>query len=313
MRITAEQLHNKWKNASFYDKGFTQVDEFHSVEWYVGYQEINQKTLLMISISEPELLPSSKSILVSKGKRTDGRWALSMSLMRVEQDSVFETLCADIIDFSSAARDEKEALQLTYKRFKQWNKLLEHQHKSLMDESSRKGLFGEITFLRETIQTGYPLLAAVQGWVGPDGADQDFVYSDCWHEIKAVGMSAEKVSISSLEQLDCEEDGELVVMRIDKCAPEHSGALSLAEAVEIVQKLACSDADALMLLENKLAKYGYIDLPEYREQKYYYSGKQRFVVDRDFPKLTAKNVPPQITNTQYTISIAGIDNWKLED
>ena len=313
MRITAEQLHDKWKSISFYDGGYSQVETQAPLEWYVGYKEINQKSVLMISAAEPELLPSSKSVLVSKGRRTDGRWALTMALLRSEQDSVFELFCADMIGFSADAGSESEALQLTYKRFKQWNRLLEHQHKSLMDESRRKGLLGEITYLSEVINAGYPVLAAVQGWVGPDGADQDFIYSDGWHEVKSVGLSADYVSISSLEQLNCEETGELVIMRIDKCAPEHSNAVSLAEAVEKVQRLVNTDSDALMLLENKLAKYGYIDLPEYREQKYHYSGKQRFVVNEDFPRLTAENVPAQIIGAQYTISIAGIDAWKVED
>lgn len=313
MRITAEQLHDKWKSINFFDGGYIQVEATHPLEWYIGYKEINQKSLLLISKAEPELLPSSKSILVSKGQRTDGRWALSIVLMRPEQDSVFELLCADIIDFSVPARDEKEALRLTYKRFRQWSKLLEHEHKSLMDERRRKGLIGEITFLREAISAGYPVLEAVQGWVGADGADQDFIYSDGWHEIKTVGVSADSVNISSLEQLNCDEPGEIVVMRVDKCAPEYKDAFSLAEAVEKVQAMVRDDADASMLLENKLAYYGYIDLPEYREQKYYYSGKQRFAVNKDFPRLTAASVPSQIIGVQYTISLAGIENWKLED
>ena len=138
MRITAEQLHDKWKSISFYDGGYSQVETQAPLEWYVGYKEINQKSVLMISAAEPELLPSSKSVLVSKGRRTDGRWALTMALLRSEQDSVFELFCADMIGFSADAGSESEALQLTYKRFKQWNRLLEHQHKSLMDEQKKR-------------------------------------------------------------------------------------------------------------------------------------------------------------------------------
>ena len=73
------------------------------------------------------------------------------------------------------------------------------------------------------------------------------------------------------------------------------------------------DADALSLLESKLMRYGFIDLPEYREQKYVCSGKMRFRVDADFPRLTADNVAPQIIETQYSISLAGIEGWRMED
>lgn len=313
MKITAEYLHEKWRAIDYYDGGYMQVEVKHALEWHVGYREIDHKTLVMVSNKEPELLPSSKSIVVAKGRRLDGRWVLTFTLMRTEQDSVFELLCADLIANSQSAENEATALNLTVKRFKQWNKLLEHQRKSLMDESNRKGLLGELTYLCEVIDGGYPIVAAVQGWVGPDGADQDFVYTDGWREVKSVGVSASSVKISSLEQLANSDPGELVVMLIDKCAPERSRAVSLGEQVDRTLERVREDADALSLLESKLMRYGFIDLPEYREQKYVCSGKMRFRVDADFPRLTADNVAPQIIETQYSISLAGIEDWRMED
>lgn len=313
MKITAELLHKKWKSIDYYDGGFVQVEAEHPLEWYVGYEKIDQKTLLLIAVKEPELLPTSKSIVVSKGLRTDGRWALSLMLMRAEQESVFEALCADIITYSQSAENEACALLIAAKRYKQWNKLLEYQRKSLMDESNRKGLLGELIFLCELIRSGYPVLQAVQGWVGPDGADQDFVYSNGWYEIKSVGVSAASITISSLEQLDNRDPGKLVVMHLDKCAPERSRAVSLGEQVDLALAQVSKEPEALSLLESKLTRYGYIDLPEYREEKYIFSGKIRFHVDEDFPRLTADTTPTQVISAQYTISLAGIEAWRSED
>ncbi len=313
MKITPEQLHGKWNSIDYYDGGYIQIEAQHPLNWFVGYEKINQKALLIISEKEPELLPTSKSIVVSKRLRTDNKWTLLLTLMRVEQESVFETLCADIITYSGTAEDGASALALTSKRYKQWNKLLEYQKKSLMDESSRKGLLGELIYLCDVIKTGYPILSSVQGWVGPDGADQDFVYTDGWHEIKSVGLSAASINISSLEQLDREDPGELVVMRIDKCAPERTGAFSLGDQVDAALELIKSDPDALSLMERKLASYGYIDLPEYREQKYILSGESRFTVDSSFPRLTGGTTPAQVISAQYVISIAGIEDWRLEE
>ena len=161
MKINADYLHSKWKTISYHDGGYIQVEVKHTLEWHVGYKEIDQKTLVIVSAKEPELLPSSKSIVVNKGRRLDGRWALSFTLMRLEQDSVFELLCADLITYSQTAENEPTALKQIVKRFKQWNKLLEHQRRSLMDESNRKGLLGELTYLCEVIDKGYPVYAAV--------------------------------------------------------------------------------------------------------------------------------------------------------
>lgn len=52
--------------------------------------------------------------------------------------------------------------------------------------------------------------------------------------------------------------------------------------------------------------------PEYREQKYVCSGRARFLVDADFPRLTADTVMPQIIAAQYSISLAGIECWRVE-
>lgn len=313
MKITAEYLHEKWKSFTYYDCGYIQLEVKHALEWHVGYKEVDQKTLVIVSDKEPELLQASKSIAVTKGHRMDGRWALSFALMRVEQDNVFEQLCADLIIYSQSAENEDAALALTAKRWKQWNKLLEHQRKGLMEESNRKGLLGELIYLCSIIDSGCQLLDAVTGWVGPDGADQDFVYADGWHEVKSVRTAAPSVTISSLGQLDSALPGELIVMFIDKCAPERGGAVSLAEQVDLTLGRLRADADALSLLEDKLMRYGYIDLPEYRKQKYVCTGISRFSVDTDFPRLTSNCVMPQIIAAQYSISLAAIEGWKVKD
>ena len=108
MKITAEYLHEKWNAFNYYDGGYIQIEVKHALEWHVGYKEIDQKALVIISQNEPELLPSSKSIVVTKGRRTDGRWTLSFVLMRNEQDSVFELLCADLISYSQTAESSSK-------------------------------------------------------------------------------------------------------------------------------------------------------------------------------------------------------------
>ena len=70
--------------------------------------------------------------------------------------------------------------------------------------------------------------------------------------------------------------------------------------------------NAYSLLESKLMRYGFIDLPEYREQKYVCSGEMHFRVDADFPRLTSDNVVPQIIEVQYSISLASIEGWRVE-
>lgn len=310
MRTTPEILQRQWNSIDYKDGGFLQIDIQHPLEWHIGYQSISQKTLLLVCAADIAPIESSKSMAVTRRKReTDNRWTLSLELLRNEQEGVFAILCSDIIEHSRAAPNEKEALALVMGRYKQWSRLLESQRSGLLDENSRKGLLGELLFLQERIEESDFALTAIQGWVGADGADQDFIYEDGWHEVKSIGTSATSVTISSLEQLDCAGEGELVIMRIDKSAPDKGRALSLNDAVRRISGNLTDASDALDLFRSKLNAYGYIDLQEYSEQKYYCSGSQRYGVNDTFPRLIRRNVPPQIEALHYTLSLSSLADW----
>jgi hypothetical protein len=310
MKITPEILERQWNSIKYTSGGFLQIDTQHPLEWHIGYQSISQRTLLLVSDTEIGAIESSKSMIVSRRRReSDNRWTLSFELLRNEQQGVFAILCCDVIEHSRPAANEAEALKLVIDRYKQWSRLLETKRNGLMDENSRKGLLGELLFLQERIEKGDPALTAMQGWVGADGADQDFVYKDSWHEVKSVGASAVSVTISSLEQLDCVGEGELVVMRIDKAAPDKAGSLSLNDVVQQIFSKLTTTVDALDLFRAKLSAYGYIDLQEYSEQKYNCSSSQRYGVNGSFPRLIRRNIPTQVESLHYELSLSSLADW----
>ena len=310
MKLTPEILQRQWDSINYKDGGFLQINTQHPLEWHIGYQSISQRTLLLVYDTEINAVESSKSMAVNRRRReTDNRWTLTFELLRDEQQSVFAILCCDIIEHSHLAANEKEALALVISRYKQWSRLLESQKSGLMDEPNRKGLLGELLFLEQRIDTSDSVLAAIQGWVGAEGADQDFMYLEGWYEVKSIGASASNVTISSLEQLDCEDAGELVIMRIDKCAPDRAGAISLNDVVYRISDRLSSSVDALDVFRSKLAAYGYIDLQEYSEQKYKYSAMQRYRVDESFPRITARSVPAQIVSLHYELGLPALAGW----
>ena len=312
MKTTSEFLQKQWSRIGYKDGGFLQIDVEHPLEWHIGYQSVGQRTLVLVCNSDIGNIDSSKSMHVKRRKReTDNRWTLSFELLRNEQHEVFSVFCSDIIEYSSATIDEKEALSLVINRYKQWSRLLESQKSGLMDEQKRKGLIGELLFLEERIEKTSASVA-VKGWMGADGADQDFTYSDGWFEIKSVGVSAASVTISSLEQLGCSGYGELVIMRIDKTAPEKEGAISLNDVVYRINRKLSIDIESLDLFQKKLNNYGYIDLQEYSEQKYFYSGTQKFIINSSFPRLSKQSVPKQIISTHYELDLPSLTEWQKE-
>lgn len=306
--ITFQDLKQKWDNLSIFENGFVRIDGDHPFDICIGYAELNQKTLLFIDTGEIEDLPSSKSIVAKNFQRTDGRWVVSFQLIRIETEDVFIRLCWDIIESS---RDvTKNVVLHIIERYEKWLKLMEHRGSNLMSESMQKGLLGELLYLKELIEIEGQQ-KAVDSWAGPDGADQDFVYDSTWAEIKAIGISTESVVISSMEQLEVENEGVLIIYIIDKTTIDNSNGFSLYEKVSELSEVFTENLKAKEQFELKLFKYGYTDLKEYDKQKYRLSGKHSYFVNNDFPKLTHDNVRTEIVQTKYSISLAAVEKFKV--
>jgi hypothetical protein len=304
-----QQLHNAWNRVT-YNGATVRLAVQHPLEWYVGYYTASQKAVILISDSPVKNVESLKSIAFNCAQRQDGKYALAFILLSKEMEEVYITMCGDIIRFSSVESAPAKALIQVIGRYKQWIKLLEHQRSALMGASAQKGLIGELYYLKTRLESGMNEEEALIGWVGPEGADQDFQYTDGWHEIKATGISSSEVGISSIEQLDNDETGELIIVRIDKCADEKKGSITLRSMVQSIFPLLHSNYSAFEAYNAKLSKVGYMDLPEYDQQFYYISGKEIYSVDCDFPRLRRASLPSEVTQCNYSLSIASIEKWK---
>lgn len=304
-----QQLHNAW-NCVTYDGSTVRLAVKHSLEWYVGYYTESQKAVVLISDSPVKNIESLKSIAFNCAQRQDGKYALAFILLSKEMEEVYITMCGDIIRFSSNESSPAKALIQVIGRYKQWIKLLEHQRSALMGSSAQKGLIGELYYLKYCLESGMNLEETIVGWVGPEGADQDFQFSDGWHEVKATGISSSEIGISSIEQLDNNESGELIIIRIDKCADEKKGSITLRSMVQSIIPLLNNDFSALESYNSKLSKAGYIDLPEYDQQYYYISKMETYMVDDAFPRLRRTCLPSEVTQCNYFLSISSIEKWK---
>lgn len=310
--ISDGDLRKTWNEAIYHSDGYVKVDPSHPLEWYIGYADINQKTLVLVSEVKPLSIVSSKSVVVVVGKRADEKWALSFRLVRHDQEDVFIRLCVDLIESSRNQKNNTSGIEFVVRRYGQWLKLMESQGSGLLSESEKMGLIGELDFLQRRISSSVEVANDIRGWVGPSGADQDFVYNTGWHEVKAVGASSIIVSISSLEQLNACFPGELVVVFLDKTASGDFKGFTLKDKVAVVHSALQSTNLAVDLFQEKLLQYGYIDLPEYEREWYKISAYRRYRLDEEFPRLTRGNVPVQVAAARYELSLQAIEAWRIE-
>jgi len=309
MNTYEEELRKKWDGINYQEGGSLQLAVEHPLEWYVRYATRNHKSIVIVSDTPADKITSSKSIEAACNLRKDGRYAVSFTLVNREQEDVFITMSSDIIEFSRVEQQPQESLKKVLRRYAAWMKLLDHKRSALLSANAQKGLLAELVFLKEEIESGMNPSEAIEGWVGPDGADQDFVYGDGWHEIKATGASSSQVTISSVEQLDSPSSGELVVFRIDKCAPAHSGAVTLYAMVHALFGMLMSEVSALDDFVLKLGSAGYIDMNEYDKQNFLVSAKQSYKVTETFPRIVRTELPIEIVNAEYQLDLPSLNPW----
>lgn len=305
-------LENAWDSIDYRNGGSLQLPLHGPLDWFVTYQSQNCKGLATVSKYPLQGLESSKSIITSCNVRKDGKFYISFQLTENAEKSVFMTMCSDLIEYSLDASDEKTALKKVEFRYKQWRRLMAKKHEGILSEEKRKGLIGELLYLKEMLKQ-MPHDKAMEGWVGPEGADQDFVYDNVWREIKTTGPASASIEIHSLEQLGTREDtGILRVYRVDKCATETKDAFTLPELISEINTELRNDPDLIERFMVKLNAAGYIDIDVYSKFTYKFFSADDYTVDNKFPRIVRSDICSQIINCSYSLSLAAIADWKRD-
>lgn len=311
MENVSQALRDAWNNIRYFETGSLQIGIEHPLDWYVAFETPTNKALVIISPFQIDDFESSKSISTVCRKRDDGKYYISFQLVENTQEDVFIDMCSNLIEYSSDALTEKEALKRVAMRYKQWRRLMEYRNQSILSDEKRRGLIGELLYLRSVIENSKPLAEAVAGWVGPDGADQDFVYEGKWREVKTTKLSSDQIVIHSLEQLGQKKDvGELLIYRVDSCAPETDEAFTLRKIIKWFIDLFEGDMTLIETFISKLSSVGYIDLDIYDKFFYKCFETEIYDVDESFPRITREDIRPEIIKAEYTLSISSIVNWK---
>lgn len=293
---------------------YQRVDEIHPLDLYIGIDDMFRWTLLLVCDIKPQYLLSSKMIRVKLGQRDDERWTLSLSLVQDEYKDMFLLFCGDIIESSRMIKDKEKGARFIVNRYYEWKQMLADFRKGLLSPKEIKGLLGEMYVLNNELMDKFGPEKAALSWTGPRAAYQDFVVDDTWYEVKTISSGKEEVKISSVEQLDCENKGELVVVFADKTSQTNVNAVNLNLIyIRILSRLA--DENVRNEFSNMLLKYGYFPRPEYEDSEctFEIKGIQHYQVAAVFPCLRRKDIPTTVTKVDYNISLPAIEMFKVEE
>jgi hypothetical protein len=175
----------------------------------------------------------------------------------------------------------------------------------LLDESQVRGLFAELIYLERFAIPFRGARLALDGWVGPLEADQDFRLGDRLVEIKSSSPGAGSVVISSADQLDVSTIPLfLVIVLLEGGKPGVAGAVSLNDLVLRTRAALENDNEAATMFEDRLGAAGYVEKPEYSERGYSFLQIRHFRVSDAFPRIVTSQLPSGITHVRYELNLS---------
>lgn len=284
---------------------YVRVSDTHPLELYLGKNENGYPTLRYNGSFQPVKVIGN-SLLEIKQVRTKDYNSLMFCFNSSENLSLFYNFCEDIITQTETFVGDNGYVEIV-NRYNQWRKMFYGSSK-LLNESEILGLIGELLFLKDYAVIKYGTTVGLNGWSGPEPTHKDFSYGDDWFEIKTVNSFKNSVFISSIEQLDSENDGHLVVYRMEKMSPSFNG-FSLNRLVGDIMQVLALDSDKDIFVE-KLKQVGYAYNEVYDNYIYNFVSRDAYAVKNNFPRLKADQLPVGIGKTQYEVLLSLVGKYK---
>jgi hypothetical protein len=291
---------------------FRRVDEKHPLDLYAGVDPVGARVLLLLTNVEPPDAPiTPRGFEIEKGRRTDGRWALTVSLRMPELSTLFSHLCEDLVESLRTGCTPEESGRFVMERIGRWARLLARTPKRGLDELSYRGLLAELVVLQRLLIPTVGVSVAVRSWFGPLDADQDFRLSDRLIEVKSTVLGSLVVTVSSAEQLDVHGFPlSLVAVPIGDGVPRIDGTLE--SLIEHIRDDAREDPISLNIFEERIGMTGYDPKDNYSVRPFATGPIRYFEVTHKFPRLVRSLLLPAIVAVQYQLNLGACHDFEVD-
>lgn len=288
---------------------FSRIGDNKNLCMYIGRDERARFCFEFVGKFKPTRIVGSDVIAVGQTTEDNVNIHLRFSLEEADLLEHFSTFCEDLIESTSGMNNQDEAYQTLCVQYYSWKKLFRLSRKKL-SETEIMGLLGELLFLRDHLFVKWGIREALDSWTGPEKTHKDFSANDTWYEIKTINAGKETVTISSIEQLDSDYIGFLVVYQLEKMSPSFDGLTLNGLVTSIVSSLTSPQQKESFL--SKLDEFGFDFSPEYDDFVYTMADFAQYKVGDNFPRLSrTSNLPIAISKVQYDIILTEIQEYKL--
>ena len=292
----------------FPSRHFIRFGENRRLGLYIGRDDDARYSFDFRGKYKPVRISSSDVIAVEQYKDED-LFTLRFSLENNDLLEYFCTFCQDLLDSVMVTTEDETAYHTLRSRYYSWRQLFRPDN-ARMTESEVMGLIGELLFLKDYMIPERGIDVALESWMGPEKTHKDFSDQQDWFEVKTISFGKESVRVSSIEQLDSEIDGCLVVYELEKMSPSFDGIRLNQLANSIIALL--SNASQREIFMAKLQLFGFDFSNENDNFVFALRNEHRYRVDTEtFPRIHRDILPDAITRVQYELLLTEIESFKL--
>ena len=258
-------------------------------------------------------LPRTRGLEMQFARLANDSGELRVILTDSSLREVFSPLVSDIAAAAYAEPSTAAAVLAAVGRFGHWRQMLQSLAVAGLAPQLRRGLFGELAFLRDHLLPSMPVGEAIRAWTGPAGAHQDFQLPNAAIEVKtSAGKEPQALVISSERQLDDTGTGRLILAHFSLDERRGGRGESLNAIVDRARDLVAY-AGARETLDELLVRAGYLQSQRklYDEPRYSVRRQRFWGVTGEFPRITEADLRPGVGDCEYRISVAGLEQYAL--
>ena len=284
------------------------VDDDHPFDWRVN-EKGEPFTIVLVSDREPGRIEPTDGIKIKTWKGNNGKWYLMFVREDQSYNRMFQAFCRDIVE-SSRDLDPATDVQFAMDRYMHWKKMFK-PHRDLLPESAIEGLIGEMCVLKDIMFDRYGSGSSVESWMNSHRGKQDFIQKDRWYEIKTVLEGRSVIRVSSLDQLDRDDNGRLIVVRMRRSNKVSPKSITLNSIVAQISD-SIADPDAKTFFDDTLLYAGYQEDPAYDDTCFELIRYQEFEVRDGFPRLRGSELMKTgIVKGSYDIELSAISEFEV--
>ncbi len=244
-----------------------------------------------------------------------GMATVALRLTDNRYTDIFTVVAEDVSNCLTRAADGAAAVSALIARLRKWQQFLDRHPPEGLGPLAQQGLYGELWFLHKVLVPAVGPRRAVDAWVGPLAANQDFQLGVLAVEVKTSTTKLHQtLEIASERQLDSTGVTHLFLGHLSLDERKGSGE-TLPVLVASVRQAVSPDPLAADVFEARLLDAGYLDThaARYAESGYTLRESHFFRVAGDFPRIVEADLRSGVGHVRYSVSVAECIHYQVDE